>query len=126
MNMNYLMEKKKQLLSIQKINRQSAINFNSQVNKTSSSKYFECAEETRVAILNSEKEKYLYQNHPRFESFCREGMEQMMGTQQETLSKFIVSSPKERYLHLLKERPGLINRVPQYQIASYLGLPKGP
>jgi len=101
---------------------QSAINFNSQVNKVSSSKYFECAEETKVAILNSEKEKHLYQMHPRFESFCREGMEQMMGSQQETLSKFIVSGPKERYLQLLKERPELINRVPQYQIASYLGI----
>lgn len=101
---------------------QSAINFNSQVNKVPSTKYFECTEKTTVAILNSEKEKSLYQKHPRFERFCREGMEQMMGNQQEALSKFIVSGPKERYLELLNQRPGLINRVPQYQIASYLGI----
>ena len=101
---------------------QSAINFNSQVNKIPSSKYFECSEKTTVAVLNGEKEKALYQSHPRFERFCREGMEQMMGTQQKTLSKFIVSGPKERYLQLLQERPGLIHRVPQYQIASYLGI----
>jgi len=101
---------------------QSAINFNSQANKIASSKYFECTEQTKVAILNGDKEKKLYLNHPRFERFCREGMEQMMGNQQETLSKFIVSGPKERYLQLIKERPDLINRVPQYQIASYLGI----
>jgi CRP-like cAMP-binding protein len=100
----------------------SAINFNSQVNKVPSSKYFECTEATTVAILNGEKEKSLYRKHPRFEAFCREGIEQMMGAQQEALSNFIVSSPKERYLHLMKERPGLINRVPQYQIATYLGI----
>ena len=101
---------------------QSAINFISQANQTPSSKYFECTEETTVAILNGEKEKSLYNKHPRFERFCREGMEQMMGIQQETLSRFIVSDPKERYLQLLNQRPELINRVPQYQIASYLGI----
>lgn len=30
--------------------------------------------------------------------------------------------PETRYLKLLKERPDLINRVPQKQIASYLGI----
>lgn len=102
--------------------QQSAINFSSQSNNLPSTKYFECMEETTVAILNGEKEKSLYRQHPRFEKFCREGMEQMMGSQQETLSKFIVSNPTERYLQLVKERPDLINRVPQYQIASYLGI----
>ena len=101
---------------------QSAINFNSQFNKVPSVKIFECSEKTTVAILNGDKEKSLYKKHPRFEKFCREGMEQMMGAQQKTLSNFIISSPKERYLKLLKERPDLLNRVPQYQIASYLGI----
>jgi len=101
---------------------QSAINFNSQVNNIPSTKYFECSEATTVAILNGEKEKELYSKHPRFERFCREGMEQMMGAQQETLSKRIISSPTERYQQLVTERPDLINRVPQYQIASYLGI----
>lgn len=101
---------------------QSAINFQSQFNQSPSSKFFECIEETRVAILNGAKEKALYEKHPRFEKFCREGMEQMMGVQQEALSKYIVLGPKERYLRLQKERPDLINRVPQYQIASYLGI----
>jgi len=101
---------------------QSAINFNSQVNRKPSTKFFECAEQTQVAILSTEKEKALYRKHPRFERFCREGMEQMMGTQQEALSNYIVLSPKKRYLKLLKERPDLINRVPQYQITSYLGI----
>jgi len=101
---------------------QSAIDFKSQSKNIPSTKYFECSEETTVAILNGEQEKSLYAKHPRFEKFCREGMEEMMGAQQEKLSNFIVSSPKERYLQFQKERPDIINRVPQYQIASYLGI----
>jgi len=46
----------------------------------------------------------------------------MMGSQQATLTIFIASGSTERYLQLVKERPELVNRVPQYQIASYLGI----
>lgn len=35
---------------------------------------------------------------------------------------FIKDTPKERYLHLLKERPEIIKRIPQHYIASYLGI----
>jgi DNA-binding MarR family transcriptional regulator len=40
----------------------------------------------------------------------------------ETFAEFKMSSPEERYLNLLKTRPDLIQRVPQHQIASYLGI----
>ena len=101
---------------------QTAANFNSLANKTPSKHFFVCIEETTVAIVNNLKEQELYKKYPRFEAFCREGMEQMMGNQQEDFLKFKVSNPEERYLILLKERPTLINRVPQYQLASYLGI----
>lgn len=101
---------------------QSAVNFLSQVNRRPSTKLFECVEETTVAILNEKNEKDLYRKHPRFERYCREGVEQMMGMQQQALSKYITLSPKERYWQLLKDRPTLMQRVPQYQIASYLGI----
>lgn len=35
---------------------------------------------------------------------------------------FIKETPKERYRKLIKERPQLIQRVPQHYIASYLGI----
>ncbi len=101
---------------------QTATDFLSQSTQTPTSKYFQCVEDSKVASFSRESELRLYRKHPRFETYCREGMETMMGQQQEALSKFIVSSPSERYLALLAERPDLINRVPQYQIASYLGV----
>lgn len=101
---------------------QSAANFNSLANGTKSTVNLVCTEETIVAIINTEKEKELYVKFPRFETFCREGMEQMMGNQQEKLFKFIKLSPEKRYENILEERPNLLNRVPQYQLASYLGI----
>lgn len=37
---------------------------------------------------------------------------------------FIKDTPLERYLNLLKERPQVVQRVPQHYIASYLGITK--
>ncbi len=101
---------------------QSAINFNSLVNQCPSKRNFICEELTTVAILNGEKEQQLYKKFPRFESFCRSGTEQMMGAGQEQLAEFITLKPEQRYLKILQERPDLINRVPQYHLASYLGI----
>lgn len=38
---------------------------------------------------------------------------------------FIYDSPTERYLNLLRERPKVIEHVPQHYIASYLGIKPG-
>ncbi len=101
---------------------QSAANIDSMVNQKPSKYYLICSEDTTVAIMNSEKENDLYKKFPRFEEVCRVEMEKMLGASQEELLVFKNASPKERYLNLLKERPNLINRVPQYQLASYLGI----
>lgn len=101
---------------------QSAVNFESISNKSPSKHYFTCVEDSVVAILNSKKEADLYQNFPRFGEVCRVELEKMLGASQERLLKFMDSTPRDRYLTLLEERPTLINRVPQYQLASYLGV----
>jgi hypothetical protein len=33
-----------------------------------------------------------------------------------------VSSPEKRYLNLLENHPGLLQRIPLYQLASYIGV----
>jgi CRP-like cAMP-binding protein len=35
---------------------------------------------------------------------------------------FIIKTPKERYLNLLKNNKQIISRVPQHQVASYIGI----
>ncbi len=35
---------------------------------------------------------------------------------------FIIKTPKERYLNLLKNNKQIISRIPQHQIASYIGI----
>jgi len=90
--------------------------------KVSANHYLECIEDCRLAILTYEKEQELFQRVNGFESLCRVSIEEELGAQQEKLALFITSSPEERYLDLLKNRPSLLQRVPQYHLASYLGV----
>lgn len=95
---------------------------NSYLNKVPANHYLECVEDCTLAVLSFEKEKELYQRFPKFESLCRMSMEEDFGKQQEILAKYITTSPEDRYLDLLKNRPELLQRVPQYHLASYLGV----
>ena len=47
---------------------------------------------------------------------------ELLAKQQINFDKFKTSSPEQRYLNLLQKRPELIQRVPQHQLASYLGI----
>lgn len=81
-----------------------------------------CQEECVVGALDQKEELELYAAYPQFERLCRLSIEEDYAHQQEVQSSYITSTPEERYLLLMAERPELIQRVPQYQIASYLGI----
>ncbi|WP_421754630.1 Crp/Fnr family transcriptional regulator [Croceimicrobium sp.] len=89
---------------------------------TPSQYYLECIEDTVVNVGNPTIEKEMYQKYPQLESLSRVIAEVILTKQQESFTEFKTSTPEERYLNLLKTKPGLLQRVSQYQIASYLGI----
>ena len=117
---NILVEKMSQLITLSE--GDSVADFNGLANRTPSKYFFICAEQTVVAVVNAEKEAALYQRFPRFESICRVEFEKMVGQKADSVAALVSRNPEEKYLNLLKEKPGLLNRVPHYQIASYLGM----
>ncbi len=84
--------------------------------------YLECIEDTTLSVGTQEQEEEMYRRFPRLQSVCRVEVEKKLGLYQEMLASYITTSPEERYLKLLKERPDLLTRVPQYQLASYIGV----
>ena len=89
---------------------------------TPSRYYLECLEDTIACIGNPELEKETFQKYPQLASLSGIIAEKIMAQQQESFAEFKTSTPEERYLNVLKTRPDLIQRVPQHQIASYLGI----
>ena len=84
--------------------------------------YLVCEEDTILTIDAFDAEADFFKRFPKFESLCRVLSSEYFESYEELLATYIMKSPEERYAILLKERPGLIERVPQYQLASYLGI----
>lgn len=94
----------------------------SYVTKRPSEYYLECLEDCLLNTGNSEIEEKIIGEHPGFEIVCRVMSSQMLAKKQIDFDYFKNSSPEERYVHLSETRPDLVQRVPQYQLASYIGL----
>lgn len=84
--------------------------------------YLQCLEDCVFSVGESKAEKGVIEKFPKFETICRMASETKLAEATEEMSTFIISSPEERYLNLLENRPELIQRVPQFQLASYLGM----
>jgi hypothetical protein len=67
-------------------------------------------------------ERETVEKFPRFEKLCMIMSEQILAKNLASFDDFKNSSPEQRYLNLLRTRPDLLLRVPQYQIASFLGM----
>ncbi len=91
-------------------------------NKMPAKHYLACVEDTTITMMTQEDENELFRRFPRFERLSRIALEEELGNYQEMLATFMTSSPEERYLKLLRNRPELLDRVPHYQLASYIGV----
>jgi len=96
--------------------------FSSFTNETASKHYLVCAENCVLVVGTQSLEEEMCQHIPKLESIIRKEVERLTGEAQDEFAKFITSTPEQRYLHLIDTRPDLINRVPQHQIASLLGI----
>jgi CRP-like cAMP-binding protein len=92
------------------------------VNHQPSKYYVACVEDSVLLVANTAMEKVVFEKFPRFETLCRIMSEQLLAKNQASFDNFKNSSPEQRYLNLLETRPDLINRVPQHQLASFLGM----
>lgn len=92
------------------------------INKTPSEYYISCIEDTIFTVSNSDMEVETNSKFPKFEIMCRMLSEELLAKQRIDFDEFKTSSPEQRYLNLLQKRPDLIQRVPQHQLASYLGI----
>ncbi len=92
------------------------------INKAPSEYFISCVEDSILTVSNSDMEVEINSKFPKFEIMCRILSEELLAKQRMDFDEFKTSSPEQRYLNLLQKRPDLIQRVPQHQLASYLGI----
>lgn len=89
---------------------------------TASDYYISCLEDTLLLVSNPKIEEVSFVKFPRFETLCRIVSEKLAAKTKMEFDTFKTSNPEQRYLALIKNRPDLLQRVPQHQLASYLGI----
>lgn len=84
--------------------------------------YLECLEDCTLNVGSQEHEAEMFQKYPQFETICRIIGEVILEKRQESFDHYKTTKAEDRYVHLRATRPDLLQRVPQYHIASYLGI----
>jgi CRP-like cAMP-binding protein len=97
----------------------SLSNFNDQNTATHN---LVCMEDTEVSYANEQQAQEMFKKFPRFETISRAIVEADFAEHKKQLTSYLTDSPEQRYLKLVKSRPDILQRVPQYHIASYVGV----
>ena len=96
--------------------------FNDQRQYESSKFSYACVEDSMLVVGDLESEKAMYKTYSELETMTRKMIEINLIEVQDEFADFIKSSPEERYKSIIKKRPQLVHRVPQHQLASFLGI----
>ena len=92
------------------------------VTQTPSDYHVQCIENTELIQLSYNNQEELFKKIPKLERFFRLILEQaFVASQKRIISSFSLTA-KEQYLNFKTQYPKLEQRIPQYMVASYLGI----
>ncbi|MED1915138.1 Crp/Fnr family transcriptional regulator [Brevibacillus sp. DP1.3A] len=101
---------------------QTIVNLGQHKLDQSSAYFLACLEDCTLVVGNLDTVSDMFSKYAQLESMSRKMLEENLGEIQDEFASFIASTPEERYKTVLQKRPHLIDRVPQHQLASYLGM----
>ncbi|SHO43676.1 Crp/Fnr family transcriptional regulator [Anaerocolumna xylanovorans] len=81
-----------------------------------------CLEDAILLDGDLNDETQMYAKYPFLETMVRKMLEEITSNIHDDYADLLSFGPEERYLALLEKRPGLAERIPQNQLASFLGI----
>lgn len=92
------------------------------LNETPSKTYWLTLEDTDLRVISKEDFDYLMNSIPPFEVFFLKKTQSAFLKEMENADKDKSETALEKYLRMMKDYPKIIQRVPHYEIAAYLGI----
>lgn len=96
--------------------------YNSYIFQKPATMFVVALEDSVILRLDYEKEKELKQQNHKFETFFRMVAERGLAFQQRRIISNLTHTAEERYENFISKYPEVVQRVPQYTLASYLGM----
>ena len=91
-------------------------------NNTPTNLSLQAVEDCDLLLLRKNNFEYALEHFPAFREYYDKGTQRTYTKLQEQVGQSLADSAETKYLRLLKERPSILQRVPQHYIADYLGL----
>ncbi|RZS93370.1 Crp/Fnr family transcriptional regulator [Aquimarina brevivitae] len=96
--------------------------FNSYINQTPASLFVEALEDSLVQQIGYQDVENLCDSNPKFERFFRLVAQKSFAFSQRRVLSNLGKSAEERFIEFHNLYPSIVQRVPQYALASYLGM----
>lgn len=96
--------------------------YDSFITQLPSRHYLEAIEDCDIVCISYQKFQRLLHEHPQLNELIRKILEERFVDLHNLFTSQILDSPEERYRNLLAQRPELLNRIPQHQLATFLGV----
>jgi CRP-like cAMP-binding protein len=84
--------------------------------------YIQALEPTELFVIDYANLQTFYEKVSGGQKFGRLAIEQVFLSAMKQLNSFYTDAPEKRYQEFLLSYPGLAQRIPQYYIASYVGI----
>ena len=96
--------------------------YNSYIFQQPATMFVVALEDSIILQLDYEKEQELKLQNHKFETFFRIVAERGLASQQRRIISILTQTAEERYETFSNKYPQIVQRVPQYALASYLGM----
>ena len=99
-----------------------ACEYKSFLTRLPSAENLEALEDSLMLCFSHDDLQQLYQRYQLWERYGRLVSEELFIKLSLRINDLLIKTPEERYLALLEEDPRIAQRIPQYMIASFLGV----
>ena len=84
--------------------------------------YIQANENAQVVVLNRKVQEELFEKIPQLEKYFRLVLEKAYSAQLTRIHYIFNLTGEEQYRLMVKNYPGFVKRIPQYMLASFLGI----
>ena len=96
--------------------------YNSYILQKEATMFVVALEDSTILEITYEKEQQLKQDNHKFETFFRIRAERTAAFMQQRIISNLTQTAEERFEGFVEKYPLIVQRVPQYALASYLGM----
>jgi CRP-like cAMP-binding protein len=84
--------------------------------------FIDAIEDSELLLVDPASHEAIVEQVPGYAAAFRRGLQRHAAAKDERIVSSLSASAQERYLQFLKTYPSLVTRVPQWMLASYLGV----